>query len=156
MAVRKVNAAAFGREAEGELVDALRRSGALALSMVAEEGGRIVGHIAFSPGRVVGDDFEYEAMALGPVAVLPDWQKQGVGSQLVRAGLEALRERGARPVFLLGHVTYYPRFGFEPAQEHGVCCEFDVAPEYFMVWAPLEEPPGRRGTFYFRPEFRDV
>lgn len=160
-AIAAVNAAAFGRDAEGDLVAALRRARALTLSLVAEEDdGRVVGHIAFSPARVVGDGFAHAAVALGPLAVLPERQKRGVGGRLVRAGQAALQQQGAAPLFLLGYPSYYPRFDFVPAHVYGVRCEFEVDLQHFMVWAPGgAAPPGldpRGGVFYYRPEFRGV
>lgn len=156
-AISAVNDAAFGRDAEGSLVAALRRAGGLTLSLVAEREGRVVGHIAFSPGRVVGHAIEREAVGLGPLAVHPDFQGQGIGSRLVREGLQRLQ--GGAAIFLLGHPRYYPRFGFVPAHRFGVRCEFEADPQHFMVWAPGGVAPAGLedgGVFYYRPEFRGV
>ena len=159
-AIHQVNVAAFGRTNEAELVDALRRDQALVLSLVAGSGGLVVGHIAFSTARVIGDGAAYQTVALGPMSVLPDHQNQGIGSGLVRAGLAALQRQGTTLVFVLGHPGYYPRFGFEPASQYGVRCEFDVAPEVFMVVALGTPPLGRRpvpsGTLTYHPDFRGV
>jgi len=160
-ATHHVNTAAFGRPAEADLVDTLRRQDALTLSLVAEQDGQVVGHIAFSPVRITGDQDSFEALALGPMAVLPAQQGQGTGSQLVRSALAALKEKGATIVFVLGHRTYYPRFGFEPAQRYGIGCEFDVPPEFFMVCAlregVLQESQiGEHSIVYYQPAFRNV
>ena len=95
---------------EPALVDALRRDGDLALSLVAETGSQIVGHIAFS--RVTISDGAADWYGLGPVGVAPERQRQGIGSQLIERGLAEMTERGARGVVLLGDPKYYGRFGF--------------------------------------------
>ncbi len=156
-AIRAVNNAAFGRPGEGQLVDLLRTAGAITLSLVAEKAGRVVGHILFSPARIEGANRAVDVIALGPVAVLPERQGQGIGGQLIRAGLEQLKAAGHDAVILIGHPTYYPRFGFVPAPPLGLACEFDVPDEVFMVY---EFRPGSlegiRGTAYFHDAFRAV
>jgi putative acetyltransferase len=97
---------AFESRAEPDLVDKLRVSGDAVLSLVWVEQGEIVGHILFSRMSLAG------VVALGPLAVKPERQSRGIGSALVRAGLDLLRERGEQAVFVLGHRDYYPRFGF--------------------------------------------
>ena len=159
-AIDAVNDDAFGRDAEARLVRVLRRVRALVLSLIAEQAGEIVGHISFSRARLVRGDVVVAAVALGPMAVRPAFQKQGTGSRLVRAGLDTLQGKGAGPVFVLGHATYYPRFGFEPAQLYGIRCQFDAPPEAFMVHAPgsdvLQDHSAAGGVFYYHPAFEDV
>ncbi|HEX5271417.1 MAG TPA: GNAT family N-acetyltransferase [Gemmataceae bacterium] len=111
-AIREVNRRTFGREGEARLVDALRDGGYLRLSLVAEEGGQVVGHILFSDLPIVTPTGTRHALALAPMAVLPERQRQGVGSRLVREGLRAGVAAGHRAVVVLGHPDYYPRFGF--------------------------------------------
>jgi putative acetyltransferase len=111
-AIREVNRHAFGQEDEARLVDALRDGNYARLSLVAERGGRVVGHILFSDLPIVTQAGTLPALALAPVAVLPEYQRQGVGSRLVRAGLRACAESGHKIVVVLGHPDYYPRFGF--------------------------------------------
>jgi putative acetyltransferase len=111
-AVREVNRRAFGGEDEARLVDALRDGGYARLSLVAEEGGRVVGHVLFSDLPIVTPACTRHALALAPVAVLPDRQRRGIGSRLVREGLRACAEAGHRVVVVVGHPDYYPRFGF--------------------------------------------
>jgi putative acetyltransferase len=111
-AIREVNRRAFGQEDEARLVDALRDGGYARLSLVAEEGGRVVGHILFSDLPIVTPMGTLHALALAPLAVLPDQQRQGIGSRLVREGLQACAEAGHRVVVVLGHPDFYPRFGF--------------------------------------------
>src|SRR5580658_2740079 len=106
--IRKVNEAAFGRRSEADLIDELRREGVVLLSLVAELDSQIVGHILFSRMTVETEQSSVPAVALAPMAVLPDYQRRQVGSQLVRRGIAALRERGERIVVVLGHKEYYP------------------------------------------------
>lgn len=108
--IRAVHEAAFGGPDEADLVEALRRGGELILSLVAETAGVITGHVAFS--RLVPADGSLKASALAPVAVLPGWQRTGVGSALVRDGLDRLSARGEDVVLVLGEPDYYSRFGF--------------------------------------------
>ena len=153
-AVREVETAAFGRPGEAALVDSLRAAGALMLSGIAEIGGEIVGHIAFSPVRIEGGPEIFEALALAPVAIHPNWQRKGVGSALIRWSLDECRRVGHELVIVLGHHQFYPRFGFVPAMPLGVRCPFEVPSEAFML---LELCPGalagRTGMVRYRPEF---
>jgi putative acetyltransferase len=113
-AVRAVVAAAFGRPDEAALVDRLREDGAVALSLVAEEAGEVVGHLLFTPLPLVGPERTIAAAALAPLSVAPGRQGRGIGSALVREGLARLAGRGVPAVVVLGHPGYYPRFGFRP------------------------------------------
>src|SRR5688572_1456955 len=118
-AIHALNATAFARDGvpglEAKLVDALRVRKAVTLSWVAVEEGAIVGHVLYSPVTFAWSDASFEAVVLGPVVVLPEYQKRGIGSPLIEESLEALRGEGHPAVFLVGHPTYYPRFGFVPA-----------------------------------------
>jgi putative acetyltransferase len=111
-AIWSVNTAAFVGEAEANLVDALRDGGYVEVSFVAEVDGQIVGHILFSRISINTTVGEVEAVSLAPMAVLPSHQRQGIGSKLVQAGLEACRKQGHKIVLVLGHPDFYPRFGF--------------------------------------------
>jgi len=133
-AIREVNLAAFGQAIEADLVDRLRATAEDFVSLVAIDDGAVVGHIAFSR-VVVGDGASLVGSGLGPMAVLPERQRGGVGTQLVHAGLAMLRERGCPFVVVVGHPEYYPRFGFQPASGFGIRCQWDGIPdEVFMVW----------------------
>jgi putative acetyltransferase len=110
--IREVNRLAFGRDDEARLVEALRAGGHARISLVAEEGGQVVGHILFSELPIVTEKGTVEALALAPMAVAPDRQRHGIGSLLVREGLRACRGSGHRIVVVLGHPEFYPRFGF--------------------------------------------
>lgn len=135
-AIRFVNEAAFGRPAEADLVDALRARRVVMASLVAEADGAIVGHILFS---LVSLSVQPRARLAGlaPMAVIPAYQRRGIGSALVRAGLRCCMDAGCAAVIVLGHPEYYPRFGFVPAAQHGLRSEYDVPDDVFMV-AELE------------------
>jgi putative acetyltransferase len=135
-AVRAVNEAAFDTPVEANLVETLRSKGVELVSLVANLEDHIVGHILFSP-VVLTEHRHLKAMGLGPMAVVPDHQRHGIGSALVREGLSRCKAIGCRAVVVVGHPEYYPRFGFVPANRHGLRCEFDVAADVFMV-AELE------------------
>ncbi|MEG4497685.1 N-acetyltransferase [Microcoleus sp. F10-C6] len=132
-AVRNVNIAAFGRENEANLVDRLRGIAAT-YSFVAVQSDRIVGHIFFSPVVVEGKcSRNLSILGLAPVAVLPEYQRQGIGTLLIQQGLEECRRSGFQAVVVLGHPDFYPRFGFIPASRKSLKCEYDVPDEAFMV-----------------------
>jgi putative acetyltransferase len=114
-AVYRTHQLAFGRDDEARLVDALREGGYGRVALVAESAGEVVGHVLFSRLPVLVEGGVFETLALAPLAVVPDHQRRGVGSALVRRGLEDCRAGGHRAVVVLGHPDYYPRFGFSPA-----------------------------------------
>ena len=134
-AIREVNALAFGREVEARLVENLRRLPDFIpeLSLVAAETGRVVGHILFSPMTIETKDGAVPALALAVLAVRPEFQNQGIGSALVREGLERCRSLGHRIVVVVGHPEYYPRFGFSPARARNLEAPFPVPDEAFLV-----------------------
>lgn len=156
-AVRRVNEEAFGQPAEADIVDALRSAGAAAVSLVAEMHGEVVGHILFSPVVVERSPPGSLALGLAPMAVLPAHQSRGVGTLLVREGLACCRRLRVSFVVVLGHPSYYPRFGFETASRYRLRCEFEAADEAFMV---LEIEPGAllgaSGTVSYHEAFRLV
>jgi putative acetyltransferase len=104
----------FGHQGEAELVRMIDADGDALVSLVAEQSGVIVGHVLFSRMDVEADGAALSAAGLAPVSVVPDLQGQGIGDALIRAGLDALREQGVAISFVLGHETYYPRFGYSP------------------------------------------
>lgn len=156
-AIYSVNERAFGRPNEANLVDKLREKDKVTLSLVAEENGRIVGHVLFSPMKIETDTGSYPAVGLGPVAVLPEMQRQGIGVCLIETGLDLCREMGETAVIVLGHSEYYPRFGFVPASQFGIRSTYDVPDEVFMA-LELQEGSlnGRAGVAYYQPEFDGV
>jgi putative acetyltransferase len=133
--IRKANKKAFGGKNESKLVDAVRESEFFVpeLSLVAELGGQVVGHILFTPVLIVEGEKETPALALAPMCVLPEFQERGIGSMLVRRGLEECARLGHKLVVVLGHAEYYPRFGFVPAGERGLKLPFEAPAEAFMV-----------------------
>lgn len=157
-AVHDVEAAAFGRPAEADLVDRLRQVETAMISLVAEVDGHTVGHVLFTPVSVVAGAGRVPAMALGPLAVAPECQKQGIGSALSWAGLDACRAAGHRLVFVLGHPDYYPRFGFEAARPYGIRCEFEGVPDEAFMVMPLvpDALAGVQGMVMYHPAFQGV
>ncbi len=156
LAVHHVNETAFETAAEADLVDILRKEAQPLISLVAEQDSGIVGHILFSPVRLSGHD-DLKIMGLAPMAVSPEWQVKGIGSALVRAGLENCKALGYGAVVVLGHTWFYPRFGFIPSVRFGITCESDVPEEAFMV---VELETGylmdAAGVIQYHPAFKDV
>jgi putative acetyltransferase len=111
-AVRALHRAAFGGDVEADLVDRLHADGDALFGLVAERNGQIAGHILFSRLPIETRDIVIQAAALAPLAVLPEWQGQGIGAALVERGLSLCQERGIAAVVVLGDPAYYTRFGF--------------------------------------------
>ena len=141
-------------EVEANLVDELRAEGdlvePLCLVAVAAD-GNVTGHVAMS--RATLDDRPVPLVALGPLGVRPAHQNRGVGSALVHASLAAADALGMGGVVLLGHPTYYPRFGFGPAVDHGITPPQCWGPQYFMLRRLTAWGPGLTGRFRYAPAF---
>jgi putative acetyltransferase len=153
-AVREVNRLAFGQEQESNIVDALRTNGAALLSLVATVDGQVVGHIMFSPLTVAEN---VKALALGPMAIAPEYQRQGIGTRLIEAGNRKIKDAGYPFIIVVGHAEYYPRFGFRRASEYGIKCEWDVPDEVFMLLVLNEaKMQGASGLAKYRHEFSTV
>jgi putative acetyltransferase len=152
-AIHALNEAAFGRSAEAELVNRLREEARPLVSLVADDGGAIVGHILFSPVDL-SDQPDLMLMGLGPMAVKPERQGRGIGSELVLLGLDACQRLGCQAVFVLGHPTFYRRFGFRPASQFGITSECEDAGDAFMA-LEIERGilEGRSGTVRYDPVF---
>ena len=154
-AIRGLNELAFGGRTEADLVDALRGSEAWLpeFSLVAEDGAGIVGHVLFSVVRL---DSGPELLSLGPMAVMPERQRGGVGSALIGRGLELSRTTSYPLVVVLGHPAYYPRFGFEPASGYDIGTPYEVPDEAWMA-LPLPRYDERvRGTVVYPPAWSGV
>jgi putative acetyltransferase len=151
--IHAVNLAAFETATEADLVNALRARETQLISLVAEEDATIIGHILFSPVTLASGP-GLTLMGLAPMAVVPSRQRQGVGSSLVREGLERCRLLKADAVVVLGHPEYYPRFGFSPASRFSLRSEYDVPEEAFMVRELRERAlSGLSGTIRYHPVF---
>jgi len=153
----KVNVEAFETEAEANLVNSLRDSGCTFISLVAETDNKVVGHILFTPVELSGNKNKLKIIGLAPMAVLSQYQNKGLGSKLVETGLERCKSLGYDAVVVLGHPTYYPKFGFVPSVKYGIKSEYDVPDEAFMI---LELTPGslkhHEGVIRYHEAFNSV
>jgi putative acetyltransferase len=153
-AVAAVTAAAFGQEDEARLVEAIRASEEFvpALTLVAEDEGRIVGHVMYSYSTLEGA--ATRLLQLSPLSVVPDRQGKGIGGRLTRESLRLADERGEPLVLVLGHPTYYPRFGFRPASTLGLLAPNPEWPDEAFMAVPLSAyDPALRGRVTFAAPF---
>jgi putative acetyltransferase len=149
LAIERVTNAAFAGkpysdQTEHLIVDALRAAGAMSLSLVAKMDGKVVGHVAFSVVTINREDKGW--YGLGPVSVLPELQKQGIGSKLIREGLSRIRTMGAKGCVLEGSPAYYQRFGFKSYP--GLSYEDTPSPEFFMALPFYQEIPKGKVEFH--------
>jgi putative acetyltransferase len=150
-----VNTSAFETPSEANLVDTLREQLRGIVSIVAEDNGALVGHIMFSPVSLSGHP-RLEIMGLGPMAVAPEHQRKGIGSALVRAGLEQCKQLGVDAVVVLGHPEFYPRFGFSPSSRFGIDSEYEVPEQVFMALELQSEVlSGKAGRIKYHAAFND-
>ncbi len=156
--VYRVEKLAFRRAGEADLCVKLRERGAVTLSLVALEDGEVVGHVLFSPVTIRGEGEPLAAVGMGPVAVLPARQRQGIGSRLIRAGLEEVRQLGHSLVVVLGGPRYYTRFGFESASRYGVRFQDPNVPaeDFLLIELRRGVMQGHGGIAWYEPEFMDV
>ena len=157
----EVNHIAFGQVNEAKLVDALRRNQTVfipELSLVATENNKIVGHILFTKITIIDDNGNInESLGLAPMAVRPEFQKTGIGGQLIQQGLKVAEELGFKSVIVLGHEHYYPKFGFEPADKWNIKAPFDVPSNVFMAIALVKDGlKNISGTVIYPKEFETV
>ena len=154
-AIRAVNEAAFDQSAEADIVAALRDACPDILSLVAESDGEIVGHILFSPVTIEDGSQSRQGMGLAPMAVIPNRQREGIGSALVTAGLQMLRAQGCPFIIVLGHPEFYPRFGFVPASRHGLISQWEGVPDaaFMVLVLDASSMAGLTGVARYREEF---
>ena len=131
--IRQVNIRAFGREQEASVIDKLRKNCNSVLSLVAFTDGKAVGHILFTPALIEGRHGRLVGTGLAPLAVLPEYQRKGIGSELVQTGISRVWEGGCPYIIVIGHPEYYIRFGFEQAGRFGISSEWGVPKEAFMI-----------------------
>jgi putative acetyltransferase len=154
--VHAVNVSAFETASEANLVDALREQALPIVSLVAEDNGAVVGHIMFSPVSLSGHP-DVKVMGLGPMAVATEHQRKGIGSELVRAGLEQCTQLGFVAVVVLGHPEYYPRFGFSPSSRFDIDCEYEVPEDVFMAMELQPEAlNGKTGRVKYHAAFSNA
>jgi len=135
-AIVEVNDLAFGQNFESKLVEKLRKSRDFIadLSLVAEMDGKIVGYVLFYPVMIIVDDVTgHLSLSLAPMSVHPAYQKSGIGAALVREGLKRAASHGFDSVVVVGHSSYYPKFGFRRASEFGLSSPFNVPDDIFMA-----------------------
>ena len=155
--IREVNRRAFGQTQEADLVDKLRQNHRDLLSLVAVIQNEVVGHILFTPVTIESAARTVRGMGLAPMAVLPEYQRQGIGSTLVRSGIEQLKKRQCPFIIVLGHAEYYPKFHFEPASRYGIRSEWQVPDEAFMILLLNEsEMQDISGVARYLPEFSEA
>lgn len=133
--IYEINKLAFGREDESRLIEDIRKTKnyEFGFSLVAVKEDKILGHALFSKAFVVHKGRRFKCLALGPIAVLPEHQRKGIGKALIAEGFERAKEVGFGAVVVLGDPAYYEQFGFKPSTAYKVRCSFAPAPEYFMV-----------------------
>ena len=153
----EINKDAFGTEDEANLVNALRSSGCTYISLVAETEDKVVGYILFTSVELSGNENNLKIVGLAPMAVSTQYQNKGIGSKLVKAGLERCKSLGYDAVVVLGHPNYYPKFGFIPSVKFGIKSEYEVPDEVFMI---LELVQGSlknyKGIIKYHEDFNNV
>jgi putative acetyltransferase len=156
-AIRAINEKAFGQPQEANIVDKLRANCDGLLSLVALQDEEIIGHILFSSVTIDGSFGMLKGMGLAPMAVLPKFQRQGVGSELVKAGIEILRKSKCPFIIVLGHQEYYPRFGFEPASRYRIRSQWEDVPDnaFMILWLDKTVMNPASGVAKYRDEFNE-
>ena len=147
----------FSKHDEQDLVVRLRESNAFVpeLSLVTEVHGKIVGHVLFTKALIRDGLTEHVTLVLAPLSVLPSFQGQGIGSRLIEEGHKAARKLGFTSSLLVGHPSYYSRFGYKPAERFGITINLDLPPDVFMACELVHSGlKGVKGELIFTPEFR--
>ena len=156
--IRIVNDRAFGQLDEGRIVGKLRESCKEIVWLVAVSDNEIIGHIFFSPVTIETQTGFVKGMGLAPMAVLSEFQNRGVGSMLVNEGLRIIENMSCPFVIVLGHETYYPRFGFERASKFGLKCQWEGLPDDAFMVMIIDESvmKGISGIAKYRDEFNEA
>ncbi len=157
-AIRLVNDKAFGQPQEGNVIHKLRGSDPQVLSFVAEINSQVVGHIFYSTAKIVCDNKEIVGLGLAPMAVLPEYQKQGIGKMLIKESISAITKKNIPFIIVLGHADYYPKCGFEKASKHAISCQWNGIPdEAFMIMIlDKEKMSGIHGVAKYRAEWNEA
>lgn len=155
-AIHEVETSAFRRRSEADLVDALRKAGKAIVSLVAEYEKKVIGHVLFSPVTIEPEPGSVKGIGLGPVAVLPEYQGQGAGSQLIRKGLEECRRLGYDYSVVLGNPRYYERFGYRKASLFGLGNEFGVDEDFMAMEFTPGALEGIEGVVKYAEEFGNL
>jgi len=154
--IRYVLEQAFRGSDEANLVEMLREANKAPISLVAIYDGQLVGHILFSPVTIAPAQPGFSGIGLAPVGVLPEFQRGGIGSSLIREGLEECKRAGYDLVVVLGNPRYYSRFGFSRASDYGLKNEYD-ADEAFMAMELRKGALAKvSGTVKYQPEFEEA
>lgn len=150
--IRHVHIQAFNGPDEALIVEALRNNHCLEISLVCEINNKIVGHIAYSPlyhkNEIIG-------LGLAPVAVLPEYQKKGIGAALIKKGNEVALKKGHKKVFVLGDPKYYSKFGFKLAKKYNYSSKFDPEGKYFMILGKNIKTEKQSITVEYGKEFKE-
>lgn len=152
-AVLELNRLAFKGDAESRLIKNLARDASILASFAALDGDEVVGHILFSPLYLMIDGKRVDAVALGPMCVTPNRHNQGIGTQLVGHGIKEMKSAGQAAIIVLGHVEFYPRFGFRHDLAKNLSCAFNQY-EAFMGLELVEGSlAGKTGTCRYAKAF---
>ncbi len=156
--IHALNELAFGQPQEANIIHKLRINCDNLLSLVAIENEKVVGHILFSPVANEGQHVIIRGMGLAPMTVLPEMQRKGIGTQLVKSGIENLRKMQCPFVIVLGHPEYYPRFGFERASLYGIKCLWEGIPDdaFMILWLDKSTMKPVSGLAKYRDEFNEA
>ena len=156
--IRAINEKAFPQPHEANIVNRLRANCDGLLSLLALQDKKVIGHILFSPVIIEGHHGILEGKGLAPMAVLPEFQRQGVGTELVKTGIRMLKKSACPFIIVLGHPEYYPRFGFEPASRYGIKSQWEGVPDHAFMILCLDKSRTNdvSGIAKYRDEFNEA
>ena len=149
-----VHQGAFGRPNEAQLVEQLHAANKALVSLVAAHSGQVVGHLLFSPVTLHPPCADCRALGLGPIGVIREYQKQGIGARLIREGLQICRDAEYDAVVVLGNPAYYSRFGFRRASDFGLGNEYGAADTFMALELGDGRLAGVTTTVRYSPEFQ--